>query len=190
MIRISRSRGHLWLELALLFATACDDRQPEPSKPAAPTAAVPPSAAGAVAQSAPSNPRGPLAFADLQSYLPAKLGEMTRTNVTPIPAVGTIAARYEDADAIADVNLGMVTDVASSRSFYESGYRDRATVANATVFMRAWTEDNGRSTAEACVILADRVNACVGLSPGKGREALPVLEQLDLAALAEHAAMQ
>jgi hypothetical protein len=162
--------------LALTMLAACGKKHDTSSKsPPPPPVAVAP---------------GPLGFADLQTLAPETLLALPRHTLTPIADVQLVAVHYVGKGQVADVNLSLPNDLPAARDFYETGYKDRAQVAGQTVYLRHYTEDTGRTTAEACVLVRDKLSVCVAVSPGKDREALPYLEALDLAALDRRAAVK
>jgi hypothetical protein len=128
----------------------------------------------------------PFGFDGLAAWAPAKLIDLPRERITPLPDVDIVDARYVVPGMLdVHVNFSLPRDGAAARAFYESARPPyiAAKSGKFPIWVREYRADDGRMFAEACTLLQDRLGLCVSALPGWGRHAQRYLEALDLHAM-------
>ena len=156
-------------------------------------AAAPLSACREKASDKKSDPAGapaasaPLTFEELQKSFPESLAGMPRQIIVPTPEIPQASAYYqtEGNTRSGHVVYTLLSDRTRTLKDWERDFPKRSTLGGRTVYTRTYTLKNSPETAQGCLVVGERISACVDLTPGALADLPALFAEVPIAELAE-----
>lgn len=126
-----------------------------------------------------------LGFDELQTMFPEKLAGMPRQMVVPTPEIPQASAYYQaDGNSRSGhVVYTLLSDPARTLKDWEGRFSGRASIAGRTAYTRTYKLKTSPETAHGCLLVGDRVGACVDIAPGVPADLPALFGELPIAEL-------
>ena len=136
--------------------------------------------AGAPATSA------PLTFDELQKKFPESLAGMPRQIVVPTPEIPQASAYYQTEGNTRSGHLvyTLLSDPPRTLKGWERDFPERASIGGRTIYTRTYTLKNSPETAHGCLMVGERISACIDLTPGAPADLPALFGEVPIAELA------